>query len=148
MSLFNLFTVLVEQVSKILGFKVVKTEYEAEKSTGAEQCEYRTGKYWADRFKPIDAPYKMQVTTQPLTPDTAKILDQLEADIDSDTVDKLGDRAFYTDGNDLVAVVGDVVLQVEVTNIEWNGNELQTYILGPEFKAMQLLVDLFKSLNK
>ena len=53
----------------------------------------------------------------------------------------LGDRAFYTDGNDLVAVSGDQVFQTEVTNLQWKNDELQTYIKGPELAAMRRLID-------
>ena len=59
-------------------------------------------------------------------------------------VDSLGVRAFYTDGNDLVAVVGPLVIQVEVTNIAWSGDEKERYILGPEMAAMEALVALFE----
>ena len=133
-----------KQVSRYLGFKVVETALEKDKTTGAEQCEYRTAKYWNADFEELDAPLKMQVTTQPLTPDVEATLATLEADDDAEPVTGLGDRAFYTDGNDLVAVVGPVVIQVEVTNIAWSGDEKERYILGPEMAAMEALVALFE----
>lgn len=133
-----------KQVSKMLGFKVVATELTREKSTGAEECEYRTNKYWNADLEDLDAPLKLQVTTQPLTPDLEATLDALESDPDATAVDGLGVRAFYTDGNDLVAVVDPVVIQVEVTNIAWSGDEKQRYILGPELAAMKVLVPLFE----
>lgn len=132
-----------KQVSKYLGFKVVETRLERDKATGAEQCEYRTKKYWNEDLEDLGAPLKMQVTTQPLLPDVEDALDTLEAEAGAETVEGLGDRAFYNDGNDLVAVVGDVVILVEVTNIAWSGSELQQYVLDPERKAMEALVDLF-----
>lgn len=133
-----------KQVSKMLGFKVVETELAKEKSTGSEQCEYRTNKYWNADLEDLDAPLKMQVTTQPLTAELAATLDTLESDPDAEAVTGLGVRAFYTDGNDLIAVVDPVVIQVEVTNIAWSGDEKQKYILGPELAAMKVLVDLFQ----
>lgn len=133
-----------KQVSKYLGFKVVDTELTREKSTGAEQCEYRTAKYWTSDLKDLDAPLKMQVTTQPLLPEVEATLATLEADPDAEPIDGLGVRAFYTDGNDLVAVVGPVVIQIDVTNLSWSGDELQKYILGPELAAAKVLVPLFQ----
>ncbi|MBM3657926.1 MAG: hypothetical protein FJW95_00245 [Actinobacteria bacterium] len=133
-----------KQVSKFLGFKVVETGLEKERSTGAEQCEYRTAKYWTESLENLDAPLKMQVTTQPLTPEVEASLAALEAEDGAETVTGLGDRAFYTDGNDLIAVVGPLVIQVEVTNVQWSGDELQRYILGPERDAMEVLVALFE----
>jgi len=133
-----------KQVSKFLGFKVVETELEQDKTTGVEQCEYRTAKYWTESLEDLDAPLKMQVTTQPLTPEVEATLATLEADDGAETVTGLGDRAFYTDGNDLIAVVGPLVIQVEVTNIQWSGDEKQRYILGPELAAMEVLVALFE----
>lgn len=127
-----------KQASMVLGFKVVERQRDSEPATGAEECEFRTKKYWAPRLEKIDAPYKLQITTQPLDADVAEVLDQLEAE--GEPVDGLGDRAFYTESNDLVVVVGDVVVQAEVTNIEWEGDELQTYVLGPELEAMRLVV--------
>ncbi len=129
-----------QQASKALGFKVVKLERDSEPSTGAEECEYRTKKYWVPRFKKIDAPLKLQITTQPLTDDVAEVLDVLEGDLDAETVEGLGDRAFYDKGNNLVAVVGKVVVQAEVTNIEFKGDDLQTYVLEPELAAMRIVV--------
>jgi len=60
-------------------------------------------------------------------------------------VTSLGVRAFYTGGDDLIAVVGDLVLQVEVTNVQWSGNERDTLIRNPELEAMKVLVPLFQS---
>jgi hypothetical protein len=137
-----------KQATKILGFKVVKTEFESEASSGAEQCSYRTKKYWKPRFKKLGAPLKLNITTQPLTEEAAVTLDELEADPEAQSVPGLGDRAFYTDGNDLVVVVGDLVLQAEVTNIEWKGDERQKYILDPELAAMRVLVPLFTDVSK
>ena len=37
-----------------------------------------------------------------------------------------------------------MVIQIEVTNIQWSGDELQRYILGPELAAMKVLVELFE----
>jgi hypothetical protein len=133
-----------KQVSKMLGFKVVETELTRDKTTGAEECEYRTGKYWSAHFEDIDAPFKLQVTTQPLTPELEATFDALDSDPDAEAVDGLGVRAFYTDGDDLVAVVDPLVIQVEVTNISWSGDEKQRYILGPELAAMKFLVPLFQ----
>src|SRR6188474_2455172 len=67
-----------KQVSKILGHKVVETVTESDKASGAEQCEYRTNYYQQPRFKDADAPYKLQVTTQPLLADTRTILEALQ----------------------------------------------------------------------
>ena len=86
----------------------------------------------------------MQVTTQPLLPEVEATLATLEADPDAEPIDGLGVRAFYTDGNDLVAVVGPVVIQIDVTNLSWSGDELQKYILGPELAAAKVLVPLFQ----
>lgn len=132
-----------KQVSKALGFKVVETRLERDTSTGAEQCEYRTKKYWTKDLRRLGAPLKMQVTTQPLTEDVESRLDTMERD--GDPVAGLGERAFYTSGNGLVAVVEPVVILVEVTNIDWSGAELQKYILGPELRAMRILVDRFEN---
>jgi hypothetical protein len=136
-----------KQASKVLGFKVVKTEYQAENASGAEQCGYSSTKYWKPRFKKLGAPLKLKITTQPLTDEVATTLDTLEADSDAQTVPGLGDRAFYNASNDLIVVVGNVVLQAEVTNIEWSGNQLQKYILDPERAAMDVLVPLFQNVK-
>ena len=78
---------------------------------------------------------------QPLTPETEGVLTQLESDEDADRSTGSATARFYTDSNDLVAVVGDQVFQAEVTNIEWKGNELTKNIKQPEREAMQKLVD-------
>lgn len=129
------------EASKILGFKVVETEELSEPSTDTEGCDYITKKFWAKRFKKLDAPLKLRITIQPLNDDTAAVLDELEADEDAEPVDGLGDRAFYTDSNDLVAVSDEQVFQTEVTNIQWKNDELQTYIKDPELEAMRQLID-------
>jgi hypothetical protein len=129
-----------KEASKILGFKVVKTEELSEPATQTEGCDYRTKKYWAKRFKKLDAPLKLRITVQPFDEETVAIVEQLAADEDAEPVEGLGDRAFYTDSNDLVAVAGNKVFQAEVTNIEWKGNELTTLIKEPERAAMEKLV--------
>lgn len=106
-----------KQASKILGHKVVDTALTSDKKTGAEECEYRTNHFQKPRFKDLGAPYKLQITTQPIAGIETDI-DALEADSDSETVPGLGDRAFYTDGDDLIVVVGNLVLEAEVTNVE------------------------------
>jgi hypothetical protein len=75
----------------------------------------------------------------------AKDLATAESDPDSDPVTRLGARAFYTSGDDLIAVVGDLVLQVEVTNVQWSGNERDALIRTPELEAMKVPVPLFAS---
>jgi hypothetical protein len=132
-------TLTKKEASEILGFKVVTTKELSEADT--EGCDYVTKKFWSKRFKKLDAPLKLRITVQPLTPETEGVLKQLESDEDAEPVDGIGDRAFYTDSNDLVAVVGDQVFQSEVTNIEWKGNELTKNIKQPERAAMQQLVD-------
>jgi hypothetical protein len=133
-----------KQVSTILRHKVVDTATESDKATGAQQCEYRTSYYQQPRFKDLDAPYKLQITTQPLLDDVQKTLDTLQADPDAEDVPGLGDRAFYNDGDDLIVVVGPIVLLAEVTNVQWSGAELDTLKRGPERAAMDLLVPLFE----
>ena len=132
-------TLTKKEATEIVGFKVVTVKELSEGDT--EGCDYITKKFWSKRFKTLDAPLKLRITVQPLTPETEDVLTQLESDEDSEPVDGLGDRAFYTDSNDLVAVVGDQVFQAEVTNIEWKGNELTKYIKDPERAAMDELVD-------
>jgi hypothetical protein len=132
-------TLTKKEASKVVGFKVVTTEELSEGDT--EGCDYITKKFWSKRFKGLDAPLKLRITVQPLTPETEGVVTQLESDEDAEPVEGLGDRAFYTDSNDLVAVVGDQVFQAEVTNIEWKGNELTRYIKDPERAAMEQLVD-------
>jgi hypothetical protein len=133
-----------KQVSKILGHKVVETVAESEKASGAEQCEYRTNYYQQPRFEDADAPYKLKVTTQPLLADTQTILEALQDDPDAEDVPDLGERAFYSDGDDLIVVLGDIVLVTEVTNVQWSGAERDTLIRGPERAAMDILVPLFE----
>ena len=131
-----------KQVSKILGHKVVETALSSDKKKGAEECEYRTNYYQKPRFKDLGAPYKLQITTQPIAGIESDV-DALEADPDSEAVAGLGARAFYTGGDDLIVVVGDLVLEAEVTNVEWSGNEVDALKRSPERAAMDLIVPLF-----
>lgn len=134
-------TITKKEASEILGFDVVRTKEISEPSTDTEGCDYYTKKYWSKRLKRLGAPYKLRVTVQPLTDDVAEALDQLESDSDAETVAGVGDRAFYTDGNDLIAVAGDKVFQTKVTNIEWKNEELDTYLKEPELAAMRQLIE-------
>lgn len=130
-----------KEASEILGFEVVRTKEISEPSTGTEGCDYYTNKYWSKRLKRLGAPYKLRITVQPLTDDVAEALDQLESDPDAETVDGVGDRAFYTDGNDLVAVSGDTVFQTKATNVVWKNQGLDTYLKEPELAAMKQLIE-------
>jgi hypothetical protein len=133
-----------KQASKILGHKVVKTVVRSDRKSGAEQCEYRTNYYLKRRFENLGAPYKLLLTTQPLAGIESEV-HTLETDPDSEAVDGLGDRAFTTKGHDLSVLVGDLVLQAKVTNVEWSGNELDTLILTPEREVMDRVVPVFES---
>jgi hypothetical protein len=126
-----------KEASKIIGYKVVETEELTEESTDTEGCEYITKK----QFKDVSSPLKLRITAQPLNDDTAAALDELEADEDAEPVPDLGDRAFYTDGNELIAVSGDQVFQAKITNVRWRNNELETLIKAPELAAMRQLID-------
>jgi hypothetical protein len=126
-----------KEASKIIGFKVVETEELVEESTDTEGCEYITKK----QFKDVSSPLKLRITAQPLNDDTDAALDALEADEDAEAVPGLGDRAFYTDDNELIAVSGDQVFQAKITNLRWRNDELETLIKGPELAAMRQLID-------
>ena len=126
-----------QEASAALGFKVVKTEKLSEPSTKTQGCDYISKK----QFEDVSSPLKLRITVQPLNADTKAAIDQIEADSDSEPVEGLGDRAFYTSGNELIASSGNKVFQTDITNVRWSGDELDTYIKEPELAAMKTLIE-------
>jgi len=138
-----------KQTTKFLGYKVVATKLTREKSTGAEQCEWRTDHYFGSKFKSLGAPYKLKVTTQPLTADVEQSIKTLESDIETSSAPELGDRVRFDKYHNLIAVVGPVVLQIEAANYTTEGGgSIDKIVVGPETAAAKLLIPLFEQSTK
>ncbi|MFN8027794.1 MAG: hypothetical protein U0W40_15980 [Acidimicrobiia bacterium] len=137
-----------KQASKILGHKVVATKLTREASTGAEQCEWRTNYYFPGNFKKLGAPYKLKVTTQPLTADVEKTIATLKENPKSEAVPELGDDVFFTASNELVAVVDPLVVQFEVSNYTTEGGSYDDIVYGPPKAAAAALLPLFADATK
>jgi len=138
-----------KQASTFLGYKVVATKLTREKSTGAEQCEWRTQHYFGSRFKSLGAPYKLKVTTQPLTADVEQTIKTMEADRDTQSAPELGDRVLFDKYHNLVAVVGPVVLQIEAANYTTEGGgSIDKIVVAPETAAAKVLIPLFEESAK
>lgn len=138
-----------KQASNFLGYKVVATKLTREKSTGAEQCEWRTQHYFGSRFKSLGAPYKLKVTTQPLTADVEQSIKTMEADTETSSAPELGDRVLFDKYHNLIAVVGPVVLQIEAANYTTEGGgSIDKIVVAPETAAAKLLIPLFEESAK
>ncbi len=136
-----------KQASKILGYKVVATKLTKDKSTGAEECEFRTKHYFGKNFVELGAPYKLQITTQPLTDEVETALATLQQDSDSEAVPELGDDVFFTPSNELVAVVPPLVIQFDVANYSTEGGSIDDIVHAPPIAAAKILLPTFRKVT-
>ncbi len=103
-----------QEVSRILGAKVVKTMRRTDAS-GGQECRYRTKKFTAQRLRRLDAPLGLTLSWIPLTPELRQQIDDRKLDLHP--IDGLGDEAYF-DSTHVLAIRGQNVLTASVVNWE------------------------------
>jgi hypothetical protein len=103
-----------KEAGELLGAKVVKTEKDASRISGAQECTYKTKKT-QKRFKKSGVKIQLEVTVEPLTDELRAKLQRIPSE-DGERVEGLGDEAYASKFDDVTAIAGNVAVQAKLQN--------------------------------
>lgn len=103
-----------KEAGKLLGAKVVKTKKDSSAATGAQECAYQTKK---KGLKDRELKMGLEVSVQPLTDELRADLQNIPFD-DGSRLQGLGDEAYVTKFDQVIAIVGGTVLAAKLQNYE------------------------------
>jgi hypothetical protein len=101
-----------KEASDLLGAKVVKTTKKTSSSNDAQECTYRTNKRGYRKLK-----LQLELTVQPLTDDLRADLQNIPFD-DGSRVQGLGDEAYVTKFDQVIAASGTMVVAAKLQNYQ------------------------------
>jgi hypothetical protein len=102
------------EAGKLLRAKVVKAEKDASPANGAQECTYKTKK---TGIKDRGLKLHLQVTVQPITDELRADLENIPFD-DGSRVEGLGDTAYVTKFDQVIAVSGTTVVAAKLQNYQ------------------------------
>lgn len=123
------------EAGKLLRAKVVKTEKDESPANGAQQCTYKTKK---TGIKDRDVKLALQVTVQPLTEDLRSELQNIPFE-DGSRVEGLGDEAYVTKFDQVIAVSGDIALAAKLQNYQGASSRFRSVSEGAVRAALPRL---------
>jgi hypothetical protein len=123
------------EAGKLLRAKVVKTEKDESPANGAQQCTYKTKK---TGIKDRGLKMALQVTAQPITDDLRSELQNIPFE-DGSRVEGLGDEAYVTKFDQVIAVSGDIVLAAKLQNYEGASSRFRSVSEGAVRAALPRL---------
>jgi hypothetical protein len=103
-----------KEAGELLGAKVVKTTTKTSKTNGAEECTYRTKKVQKE-FKDRNLRISLELTVQPVTDEVRSELQNIPFD-DGSRVQGLGDEAYVTKFDQVIAISGDTAVAAKFQN--------------------------------
>jgi hypothetical protein len=125
------------EAGKLLGAKVVKTEKDESPANGAQQCTYTTKKV-VKELKDRGLKLKLQVTVQPITDDLRSDLQSIPFEGGS-RIQGLGDEAYVTQFEQVIAVSGDIVVAAKPQNYSGASTKIRGISLGAVRAALPRL---------
>ena len=99
-----------DEAGDLLGAKVVKTTKKTSAKTGAEECTYKTKKVDKDLGK-RNLKISLELTVQPVTDEVRSELQNIPFE-DGSRVQGLGDEAYVTKFDQVIAISGDNAVAV------------------------------------
>jgi hypothetical protein len=103
-----------KEAGELLGAKVVKTTTKTSKTNGAEECTYRTKKVDKDLGK-RNLKISLELTVQPVTDEVRSELQNIPFE-DGSRVQGLGDEAYVTKFDQVIAISGDTAVAAKLQN--------------------------------
>ena len=103
-----------KEASDLLGAKVVKTTTKTSATNGAEECTYRTKKTQKE-FKERKLKISLELTVQPVTDDLRSELQNIPFE-DGSRVQGIGDEAYVTKFDQVIAVSGTTAVAAKLQN--------------------------------
>src|SRR5215207_10245433 len=123
------------EAGKLLRAKVVKTEKDESPANGAQQCTYKTKK---TGIKDRDVKLTLQVTVQPMTEDLRSELQNIPFE-DGSRVEGLGDEAYVTKFDQVIAVSGETALAAKLQNYQGASSRFRSVSEGAVRAALPRL---------
>jgi hypothetical protein len=102
------------EAGELLGAKVVKTTTKTSKTNGAEECTYRTKKVQKE-LKARNLKISLELTVQPVTDEVRSELQNIPFD-DGSRVQGLGDEAYVTKFDQVIAISGNTAVAAKLQN--------------------------------
>jgi hypothetical protein len=103
-----------DEAGDLLGAKVVKTTRKTSAKTGAEECTYKTKKVDKDLGK-RNLKISLELTVQPVTDEVRSELQNIPFE-DGSRVQGLGDEAYVTKFDQVIAISGDKAVAAKLQN--------------------------------
>jgi hypothetical protein len=125
------------EAGKLLRAKVVKTEKDESPANGAQQCTYTTKKV-VKELEDRGLKLKLEVTVQPITDDLRSKLQNIPFD-DGSRIEGLGDEAYVTQFEQVIAVSGDIVLAAKPQNYSGASTKIRGISVGAVRAALPRL---------
>jgi hypothetical protein len=129
-----------DEAGELLGAKVVKTTKKTNAKTGAEECTYKTKKVDKE-FKKRNLKIQLELTVQPVTDELRAQLQRIPSD-EGERVESLGDEAFATKFEDVIAISGTTVVQAKLQNYEGSPTKFRSVSEGAVRAALPRLGQL------
>ena|SRR5437660_6709035 len=124
----------------LLGAKVVKTTKKMSAKTGAEECTYKTKKVDKE-FKKRNLKIQLELTVQPVTDELRAQVQRIPSD-EGERVEGLGDEAYATKFDDVIAIVGPLAVQAKLQNYEGSPTKFRTVSEGAVRAALLRLGEI------
>jgi hypothetical protein len=129
-----------QTAGELLGAKVVKTTKKTSAKTGAEECTYKTKKVDKE-FKKRNLKIQLELTVQPVTDELRAQVQRIPSD-EGERVEGLGDEAYATKFDDVIAIVGPLAVQAKLQNYEGSPTKFRTVSEGAVRAALLRLGEI------
>ncbi|HEY3097100.1 MAG TPA: hypothetical protein VGK05_09685 [Acidimicrobiia bacterium] len=125
------------EAGKLLGAKVVKTSKKTSKINDALECTYKTNKA-QKQFKDRGAKMQLEVTVQPVTDKLRAELQRIPTN-EGERVEGLGDEAYATKFDYVIAVSGNTAVQAKLQNYQGSPTKFRSVSEGAVRTALTRL---------
>lgn len=129
-----------KEAGELLGAKVVKTTTKTSKTNGAEECTYRTNKVDKDLGN-RNLKMSLEVTVQPVTDEVRSELQNVPFE-DGSRVQELGDEAYVTKFDQVIAISGDTAIAAKLQNYRGASTKFRSVSEGAVRAALPRLGQL------
>ncbi len=123
------------EAGELLGAKVVKTTTKTSKANGAEECTYRTKKVQKELKRNLKI--SLELTVQPVTDEVRSELQNIPFD-DGSRVQGLGDEAYVTKFDQVIAISGDTAVAAKLQNYRGASSKFRSVSEGAVKAALPL----------
>jgi hypothetical protein len=129
-----------DEAGDLLGAKVVKTTKKTSAANGAQECTYKTKKAQKE-FKDRNLKISLEVTVQPVTDELRSKLQKIPLD-DGARVQGLGDEAYVTKFDQVIAISGDTAVAAKLQNYRGASSKFRSVSEGAVRAALPRLGEI------